>query len=293
MGYNHELYRNTQITTEIGELMHILKRITIILLFLSTLVFTLFYVYNRMTTDNTIPVISSDVDEIEASIYADEAELYNGITAWDDKDGDISDKVFIQDISNFIRTGVCNVTYVVTDSDNHVAKLTRRITYTDYESPRFILNDALVFAHGTSFSMLDYIGATDSIDGDISNQIKLISSTVDTTTQGAYEATFSVSNSYGDVVSATLPVSVVSQNDLAISIQLSTYLVYLEKGDSIDPEDYIESVTDYYGEEMDKDDVTIESELDLNTPGVYVISYSIEDENEYKGMTKLNVIIQD
>lgn len=273
--------------------MHILRRITLIILFVFVISVVLFYTYNRMMDDDTMPVISCKTDELEVSIYAEESELYEGITAWDDKDGDLTDQVFIQDISNFITMGVCNATYVVIDSDNHVTKLTRRIIYTDYERPVFTLKEALVFGQGTVFSMLDYVGAVDCVDDDISGQIKMTKSTVDTTNEGVYEASFSVSNSYGDVVSVTLPITVVAKDELNVDIQLSSYLVYLEQGESITPEDYIESVTDYYGKEMDMEDVVIESDVDSNTPGVYVISYSAEDENGYKGITKLNVIIQD
>lgn len=273
--------------------MHILKRLTITILFISLVAFSLYFCFGKLTTDDTIPVISSTEENIEVSVYSDEAELYEGITAWDDKDGDITDKVFVEEISNFIRQGVCNITYAVVDSDNHVAKLTRKLTYSDYESPRFTVNSALVFIQGQTFSMLDYIGATDSVDGDISDKVKLVSSTIDTTEEGTYEITVQATNSFGDVISETLPVKVVSSKKMSVTIELSTYIIYAESGDSIDPDNYIESVTGYYGEKIDADDVEIDSSVDLNTPGVYTIEYSVKDENDNKGLTNLIVVVME
>ena len=273
--------------------MHILKRVIVTIFIISLIVFLLYFDWNKLTTDETLPTISCTTDTIEMSINDDEAILYDGVSAWDDKDGDITENVFIEEISQFIREGVCNVTYAVVDSDNHVAKLTRRLSYTDYTSPEFILEKALVFTQGQTFSILDYVDAVDVIDGYIHDKIKTVDSTVDTTEEGSYEITIQVTNSLGDTVEETLPVYVVSSEDLAVTIELSTYLVYVDSGENFDPSDYVESVTGSYGEEMDKDSVTLKSKVDLSTPGVYTVKYSAEDDNGNKGITRLVVIVRE
>ena len=46
-------------------------------------------------------------------------------------------EVIVESVSRFTDKGVCKVTYAVCDSDNHIAKATRKIIYTDYVSPTF------------------------------------------------------------------------------------------------------------------------------------------------------------
>ena len=67
-----------------------------------------------------------------------EERLLEGVTAYDGKDGDLTSKVFVESISNFVEPGVSNVTYVVYDADRHAAKASRKVVYLDYTPPRFV-----------------------------------------------------------------------------------------------------------------------------------------------------------
>lgn len=273
--------------------MALVRRITIFLLIITSVCFAAFEGWNYLTADDTLPVISCTTEEIEVSIDADEVALLDGVTAWDDKDGDITESVYVESISDFIRVGVSNVTYCVVDSDNHVDKLTRRVIYSDYTSPEISLNAPLVLYVGQTFTALDYLGASDCIDGDITSQLSVTSSTVDTTGEGTYELTAKVTNSKGDAVSLTLPVKVLPSEELMASIELSTYLVYIEVGDSIDPTTYIESAAGYFGDEIDTDEVSIKSKVDIENEGVYVVKYTVVDELGYTGTTYLTVVVEE
>lgn len=46
-----------------------------------------------------------DNSEISVSIHADEVELLSGVTAYDAKDGDVTDSLAVEHISNFIEKG--------------------------------------------------------------------------------------------------------------------------------------------------------------------------------------------
>lgn len=48
-------------------------------------------------------------------------------------------------MTRFIDKGLCNVTYVVFDSSNQSASLTRNVRFTDYRSSRFITAKPLVY----------------------------------------------------------------------------------------------------------------------------------------------------
>ena len=65
------------------------------------------------------------------------------------------------------------VTYAAFDSDRHVTKATRTVRYTDYHSPRFTLSQPLICRTNGSRALSLFVGAADSIDGDLSDRVKI------------------------------------------------------------------------------------------------------------------------
>ncbi|MGN0384011.1 MAG: immunoglobulin-like domain-containing protein, partial [Eubacterium sp.] len=204
-----------------------------------------------------------------------------------------TDKIFVENISKFTDIASGNITYAVVDADNHIAKYTRKYRYTDYTSPEFSITSSLVFSQGTSFNILDYITAKDCISGNITNKVKLTSSTIDTKTTGNYQIFLNVTNDLGDSVDLTLPVLVEEKTDMYSSIELSDYMIYVDKGEKLNYEDYILSATGYYGEEINIKNVKIDSDVHINTPGVYTVIYRVTDENNFTGTTMLIVVVKE
>ena len=58
--------------------------------------------------DGKGPEISMDNSEISVSIHADEAELLSGVTAYDAKDGDVTDSLAVEHISNLSKRAAEN-----------------------------------------------------------------------------------------------------------------------------------------------------------------------------------------
>ena len=122
-------------------------RIDITLVFMSTLVLFAWFVYrSEVVADKTAPVITIEGDLLEVALDATEEDLLKGVTATDEKDGDLTDRVIVESISKFTELGVCKVYYAVCDRDNHVARAFRRISYKGYTSPRFYMNRSLCFS---------------------------------------------------------------------------------------------------------------------------------------------------
>ena len=84
-------------------------------------------ILSKTVRDHTPPVITSESDVLELSVNDDKNKLLEGLTATDDRDGDITDSILIGTHSKFISKGVCDITYLVFDSSNNVGKYTRRI----------------------------------------------------------------------------------------------------------------------------------------------------------------------
>ena len=74
--------------------------------------------------DRTAPVISFGENDIVYTEDMDLSLLLNGITATDNKDGDVTDTLLIEKISDTARGDVI-VTYAALDSANNVAKASR------------------------------------------------------------------------------------------------------------------------------------------------------------------------
>ena len=72
--------------------------VAIVIVFVITgMVFIAHFLRRYQTKDDIPPVISAESDSIIMSVHADGSELLNGMSAYDDKDGDVSDshQVFI------------------------------------------------------------------------------------------------------------------------------------------------------------------------------------------------------
>lgn len=170
------------------------------------LIFGLFgvYYYNRVIKVNiNYPVIEFKEDYKETvSVRSTDEELLEYVTATDVEDGDISKDVIVEQMSNLIEGNRREVVYSVCDSDNHVTKVTKEITYRDYTSPVIEpIEEEPVINERKYTAVRGCFRAIDVIDGDISNKIKIVSidTSKGTSTRGVFPVTLTVTNSCGDV----------------------------------------------------------------------------------------------
>ena len=154
-----------------------LRWFAITLFLLSVAVYALDQNQIRRKTDQTIPKISMDQNEIQVSVKDPEKVWKKGITAYDEKDGDITDSLVIESVSTFLEKGRRLVSYAAFDRDGHVAKASRQLIYTDYHSPKISCAKPFSFPVGTQ-DILDSVYATDCIDGDISNKVEITGDSV-------------------------------------------------------------------------------------------------------------------
>lgn len=244
--------------------------------------------YSNLNTD--MPVIKSETDLLEISV-ADGAEaLLEGLTARDETDGDLTDQIMVASTSHFLEQGLMNVKYVVFDRHHNAATLTRKVLYTDYESPRFSLSVPSVYARGQNFDLLKFVHVEDCIEGDISNRIRIITNMVNMYAAGVYPVTLEAANSCGDVAQLTLWVTVTNQQNTAV-IALDKYIAYVDQGTTFDPYSYINSVKNISGVPLQKELVQVSGNVDMNTPGTYLIEYEYSDGSN-TGLTTMTVVVR-
>lgn len=146
-----------------------MQRVILALFILTLLAFCGLRIYRQVTVDVTPPVITCSTDSIDVSVTAGEEALLQGVMASDDRDGDLTDQILIKGVSPSLTDSSAQVTYIVFDSANNMATVTRTVRYTDYEAPRFALSQPLVYPAGQTVTLLDRLTATDVLDGDISS----------------------------------------------------------------------------------------------------------------------------
>ena len=264
-----------------------LRIITIVGLILSALLLTGVMYYQRETGDQSIPVIQCPDTPLVLSMTGEGREgLLADVTAYDEKDGDLTDRLLLQGVDKG-KDGTAVATYAVADSDGHVVTRTREVRYTDYVPPRFALSKELRYAMGSSVRIKDRLTASDMVDGDLSDRIKVNSNDLSPYYEGTYPVTFEVTNSLGDT--ATLTMDVVVRNYAAGEprITLTQYLVYRKAGERFDARAYLDSVSGGAVE-----DVAIQLPEGGLSAGVSQVTYSCVGQNGTVGSTVLYVVTE-
>lgn len=248
----------------------------------------LYSVHKNMATGGEAPEIHFDREEIKLKTGIDEKELLKGVTATDPEDGDVTDSIMVEGISHFVEKDVVNVTYVAYDSQNHVARAMRRLQFTDYVSPRFSMSGPMVFLSKNVSDLMNYVGVTDLVDGNIS--VKAHASFDDSTSVlaavGSHDVELSVTNSLGDTARLLIPVKVVEDNPHSESLPLKTYLVYVDRGSEFDPMFYLANA-DQAGS-----DVQVTSNVNTLVPGIYPVDYSLMKNDSIAAITRLIVVVE-
>ncbi len=231
--------------------------------------------------DHNPPVIRLSSEVFEASVYEGTQGLMSNATAWDEEEGNVTDSIVVESVSDIFETNKAVVTYAAFDNANNVAKANCTVVYTDYQGPRFTLSAPLLFREGSRFDVFNVIGAEDAIDGDLSNQVKgtLVSGGTEISKEGEYKVTFRVTNSLGDTVYLDAPVEVVDSGKNVSRLALREYLVYLKANTVFKPEAYLESTDSR---------IRIDSDVNMGTPGVYSVTYSLNSD-----VTRLLVIVEE
>ena len=260
------------------------QNVNILLIILIPAVIFLGYLcYARLFADHTPPVITMDSDTLSVSVYDEEDALLAGVTAKDNRDGDLTSSVVVEKKTP-IEDGRRTVTYAVIDSKGNVGRAERSVTYIGYEGTVFNLTAPLRFPTYSESNLLAYVKAENIIDGDLTSKVKCTTSHAYLGgTIGEYEVEYSVTDSLGKKTCLLVHTEFYDSETEVYSIELSDYLIYVKKGDSFDPMTYyVSSDAGMYPE--------IESNVDTSTAGVYEVKYTVGSDDAIGG-SRLVVVV--
>ena len=165
--------------------------------------------------DNESPVIELNQKDIE--LCPNQEYIEYGYKAYDNVEGDITDKVKIKMMNNKIY-------YNVEDSSGNSKVVYRNINYVDKENPEINLygNNKIYIYKGNEYIDKGY-NAIDNCDGVITDKV-IIENNVDVNNPGEYKVNYIVSDNFGNKTSLTRDVIV--YNDISI-IPKNGKIVYL------------------------------------------------------------------
>lgn len=233
--------------------------------------------------DYQIPEITVEEQMPEFSALDPRSALLAGVTAWDDRDGDVTASLVVESVRLLDSEGIVNVTYAAFDKAGNVAKLSREVRYHDYENPKFSLKRPLMFTQNAKNEVLNAITAWDMLDGDITHRIRATAlESVDSNFTGIYKTRFQVTNSLGDTVELVLPVEVYMPHPNEGKLTLTDYLIYLDMGDSFNSRSYLNELTigkeeiSLSGTLPENVKLTVSGKVQTDEPGVYQIDYQID-----------------
>lgn len=199
--------------------------------------------------DRNGPEITVPQEELTYVAGSDTSALLSGVTAVDDRDGDVTSTVTVESIiPNEDQTGA-SVVYVAKDSKNNVTKATRLISYAADAGQA-----AAQEAEAAAQQAAQEAAAADQ-----------------TAASGEDAQTADDGAAQNEAAIAALPAE-------SPRFYLTQYSVEVERGAELNRLGYVQDITD------DKDSrdelyqgIQISGEVDTNTPGEYMLEYYVVD----------------
>ncbi len=237
----------------------------------------------RIKTDSKAPEITAQEQLLEVSVQEPRTALLAGVTARDNRDGDVTDSLVVESIRLLRPDGTVEVTYAAFDRSGNVSKLTREVRYSDYESPKFDLTAPLMFEQNVKADVLSLITAQDMLDGDITHRIRATAlEPVNSGFTGTYNTKFQMTNSLGDTVELVLPVEVYTPGPNEGRLTLTNYLIYLKAGDSFNSRSFLDRISigredfDLSKALPENVKLLISGKVQTDEPGIYQIDYQVD-----------------
>lgn len=238
---------------------------------------------------NACPVIQATDKTLTVG---DEFDPLADVTANDEEDGDITDKIkILENEVDTTKPGKYEVTYKVTDSGGVSHVKTIKVTVNPKMEP---LNAAPIIEAedktltvGDAFDPMADVTATDAEDGNLTDKIEILNNEVDTTKPGKYEVTYQVTDNKGASYTKTITVTVNPKMEVLNAIPtIKAEDKTITVGDTFDPKADVTAEDVEDGDLTDKIEV-LKNEVDTTKAGKYEVTYKVTDR---KGASRTKTI---
>lgn len=231
----------------------------LVLIIIGVLIILLILLFNKGNVDDEIINYLDLNGELEVSLYQNSDYIEFGYVAYNSKGEDLTNEV---EITSDLNTGVIGeyrITYTIGDiSKTRKVNVLQRPEEYVYIYLKTVNNDINIYLNeGDEYVDPGY--QVFSSTGDILDDKVVVNGTVDTSKAGIYTIIYSVSDYYGNMVSAkrivrvigidleyTLSTNNYTNNDIEISLKANTdkfSYILLPNGDKVDKSNYVYKVS--------------------------------------------------
>ena len=236
------------------------------------LLFSLTFMPAVHALEGAAPVIKGD------PITVPVGESYDplaGLTITDDTDPEalLLSKVIFYDYGDPLTVGAYDIFYFVTDSDGNEACLYRPVLVMDPEFPLIYAKEAGV-AMGEIFNPLEGVIAYDELDGYLTEEVRVLSGSVDTSVPGEYQLILEVWDSQGNRAEAMKTVYVYWPEEYFPVITAPDIFILL--GSEFDVMQDV-TASDKTDGDLTASIMVDYSEVDPTTPGIYWTQYTVKN----------------
>ena len=198
-------------------------------------------------------------------------ELLEGVTATDEKDGDVSDSLTVENVYPNERGDEVTVVYVAKDRSNNVTKVTYHMT-SDGSLPAGTEEDA----EGIDEQAAEASDTEeqDQTEADVQNE----ENTDEADAQDAEAEDTELTEEEKAQEREEAKIDKLNPQDPRF--YLTTYYVEIDKGTQLDQLSYVKSIEDDKDQSSDLyRKIQITGNVDVNTPGTYELTYYVVDSN--------------
>ncbi|HDR7319955.1 TPA: DUF5011 domain-containing protein [Bacillus toyonensis] len=229
----------------------------------------------------------------ETTIYVgDPFDPMSEVSAYDSKDGDITDKINIVGEVDPFEPGGYNLDYTVTNSRGFSVIKQVHVWVKRGEKPTLRLPYRVSINVGDKFDPMAGVSAIDEKDGDITSKIK-VEGNVDTSKPGTYEVTYSVTNSKGLTIVRKQPVKVKETGETTNEAPVLTvpFTTTLRVGEEFDPMAGVSASDKEDGNLTNK--IKYKGNVDTSKPGKYIVEYWVVDSKGVNATATQSVIVKE
>ncbi len=213
-----------------------------------------------------LPIITANDREVK---QFEEFDYMEGVSAKAYDGSDLTNSITYDKNVDTSKAGTYKVTYKVKDSKGKEASKTITVTVIPNEKPVINASDKEIYLN-SEFDPLEGVTASDKEDGDLTESVEYTGE-VKVDVVGDYQVTYKVSDKNGQVVSKTITVHVIVNQEPVINVY--DKVIYLNS--KFDP---LEGVTASDKEDGIITDIKVlKNEVKTDTLGKYEVTYSVTD----------------
>lgn len=233
-------------------------------------------------TSNEVPVITGDTETTVAPNSS--FDPMSSMKATDKEDGDITNELVVVDNPvDVSKSGTYEVKYEVTDADGNKSTFTRTVVVT--AAPIITGESETRVNPNESFDPMTSMKVTDQEDGDITEQLKVVSNSVDTSKPGSYEVKYEVADADGN--KATFTRTVVVTEAPIITGDTAT---------KVNPNSDFDPMSSMKATDKEDGNITsaikiVSNSVDTSKPGSYKVGYEVIDADGNKATFTRTVVV--